>query len=253
MQLALEKQEETALAPVDTAAITPMSVLQMAVSQGADIDKLTKLMELQERWEANQARKAFDRDFAAFKSETVRIIKNISVTAGPLAGKKYANLFSVVDALAPALSRHHLSHSWTLTKDEPNWIEITCTLRHELGHSISTAMGGPPDTGGAKNALQARASSKNYLERYTLLAVTGWAAADGDDDGNGAHGGKMPEANVTEYLEWIKGTRNDEELQKQYLAALAAAKKANDKKAEGEFVEAKNARYRELHSKGGAR
>jgi hypothetical protein len=30
---------------------TPMVLLQMAMSQNADLDKLSKLMDLQERWE----------------------------------------------------------------------------------------------------------------------------------------------------------------------------------------------------------
>ena len=36
-------------------AITPMAMLQIAVQQGADLEKLEKLMALQERWEATEA------------------------------------------------------------------------------------------------------------------------------------------------------------------------------------------------------
>jgi len=39
-------------------SLTPMTLINMAVSQGADTDKLKQLMDLQERWEANEARKA---------------------------------------------------------------------------------------------------------------------------------------------------------------------------------------------------
>ncbi len=45
-------------------------------------------------------------------------------------------------------------------------------------------MGGPPDAGGAKNAIQARASTKTYLERYTLKAITGLSEQNDDTDGN---------------------------------------------------------------------
>ena len=44
---------------------TPSHLLQMAVQQGADLDKLERLMALQERWEATEARKAYDTAFAA--------------------------------------------------------------------------------------------------------------------------------------------------------------------------------------------
>jgi hypothetical protein len=178
--------EETPVAPSRALAVsaTPSDLLRIAVEQGADLDKLERLMALQERWEANEARKAYDAAFAAFKSEAVKIIKNRDVTAGPLNGKRYAELFTVVNAITPALSKHGLSSSWKLTKDEKEWIEVTCTLKHTGGHTESVSMGGPPDAGGAKNAIQARASTVSYLERYTLKAITGLSEQDDDTDGN---------------------------------------------------------------------
>ena len=58
------------------------------------------------------------------------------------------------------------------------------SLKHVGGHSESVSIGGPPDAGGAKNALQARASTKSYLERYTLKAICGVAEGGDDSDGN---------------------------------------------------------------------
>lgn len=176
----IEHHEPRAAVPT-----TPMQMLQIAVQQNADIDKLTKLMDLQERYEASQARKAFNEAFAAFKSEAVTIIKSTEVKDGPLKGKKHANLFDVVVAVTPALSIHGLAMSWKLTKDEKDWLEITCTLRHVGGHMESVSMGSAPDTGPGRNAIQARASAKSYLERYTATAILGLAAKDADDDGNG--------------------------------------------------------------------
>jgi hypothetical protein len=44
-------------------------------------------------------------------------------------------------------------------------------------------MNSGPDDSGGKNKIQAIASAKSYLERYTLLAITGLATKDMDDDG----------------------------------------------------------------------
>jgi hypothetical protein len=173
------------------AEVTPMTMLQLAVQQGADMDKLQKLMDLQERWEKNEARKAFNHAFSEFKSEAVMVIRNKLVTDGPLKGKAYAELFAVVNAVTPALSKHGLSASWRLTKDDKDWLEVTCTLTHTLGHSESVSMGAMPDTGGAKNGIQARASTVTYLERYTLMAATGLAAQGQDDDGRGGGKGEI--------------------------------------------------------------
>ena len=166
------------------AAHSPMGMMLAAMNQGASLEQVEKMMDLQDRWERKEAEKAYNAAFAAFKAEAVRIIKGRKVTDGPLRGKEYAELHDVVDAVTPALSRHGLSTAWKLTKDEPQWLEVTCTLKHVGGHSESVSMGGPPDAGGAKNALQARASTKSYLERYTLKAICGVAEGGDDSDGN---------------------------------------------------------------------
>lgn len=175
--------------PRSLSSATPSDLLRIAVESGADIDRLERLMALQARWEATEARKAYDIAFTAFKDEAVRIVKNRSVTDGPLRGKKYAELFAVVNAVTPSLSKHGLSASWKLTKDDKDWLEVTCTLKHVGGHFEVVSMGGPPDTGGAKNAIQARASTVSYLERYTLKAITGLSEQDDDKNGGGGDDG----------------------------------------------------------------
>lgn len=171
---------------------TPSDLLRLAVAGGADVDKLQQLMALQERYLAAQAKRAFDAAFAAFKAEGVRLVKNKTVGSGPLKGSKFAELWTIIDVVTPALSKHGLSTSWKLTKDDKDWLEVTCYLKHVDGHVETAAMGGPPDKreGDAKSPIQARASSKSYLERQTLKAVLGMSEAGDDSDGNGQHGGR---------------------------------------------------------------
>lgn len=166
------------------AANSPMGMMLSALQHGANLEQIEKMMDLQERWEAAQAKKAYDEAFAAFKSAAIKIIKSENVKDGPLKGKSYAKLHDWVAAVTPALSEHGLSSSWKLTVDDKDWIEVTCFLRHVGGHEESVSMGGPPDSGGAKNSIQARASTKTYLERYTLKAITGLSEQDDDTDGD---------------------------------------------------------------------
>jgi hypothetical protein len=168
------------------ASTTPADLLRLAVQSGADLDRLEKLMELQERWERAEAVKAYRQAFTAFRAEAVRIIKDKTIGAGPLNGRKYASLQAVITSITPALSAHGLAASWSLTIDRADWIEVCCKLSHVSGHSEQVTMGGPPDAGGAKNAIQARASTVSYLERYTLKAICGVSESDDDDDGNSA-------------------------------------------------------------------
>ena len=234
-------------------AATPMMLLQIAVERGDDLARIQGFMDMQDRWEASQARKAFNQAFADFKSEAIQIVKNIDVKDGPLKGKKYADLFAVVSAVTPALSKYGLSHSWRLTKDEKDWMEVTCTIRHALGHSESVFMGGPPDVGGAKNAIQARGSSKSYLERYTLLAITGLAASDQDNDGAGApvvESDLFPEGVFQSHLTAIRESKDDKELEEKYLAAIRACPEKATSSVQA-IKGTKNDRYRELHPKTG--
>jgi hypothetical protein len=178
------------LAPQAPRASGPLALLE----SGFDLEKVERLWAMQVQWEKREAEKAYNEAFAAFKAEAVRVIKNRTVKAGPLDGKKYAELFAVVNAVTPALSTHGLSAAWRITKDEKDWIEVTCTIKHALGHSESVSMGGPPDVGGAKNAIQARASTVSYLERYTLKAITGLSEQEDDNDGAGGATGDQSEA-----------------------------------------------------------
>lgn len=179
----IEHQENSPVAAAGPAANSPMGMMLSAIQQGASLEQVEKMMDLQERWEKKEAKKAYDSAFANFKAEAVQIIKGKHITDGPLKGKSHAELCDVVDAVTPALSKYGLSSSWKITKDDPAWMEVTCYLRHVGGHEESVSMGGPPDTGGAKNAIQARASTKTYLERYTLKGITGLSERGDDSDG----------------------------------------------------------------------
>lgn len=212
---------------------TPMGMLALAVQQGADLTKIEKLMELHQRWEADEARKAFNQAFATFKAEAIEVIKNKQVTDGPLKGKSYAELHSVVNAVTPALSENGLGASWKLTKDEKDWLEVTCTLRHSLGHSESVSMGGPPDTGGAKSAIQARASSISYLERYTLKAICGVAEQGEDDDGGSRRG--MPDNQYVDFDSAIDAETDAEQLATLWSKIAAACSEHKDRTSYEEF------------------
>lgn len=204
----IEPDKPAATALVERPTSTPDYLLQVAVERGADLAYVEKLMDLKERHEANVARQAYNEAFAAFKAEAVQVLKNRAVTDGPLKGKHYAELHSVVNAVTPALSRHGLGASWRLTKDEKDWIEVTCTLKHALGHAETVSMGGPPDSGGAKNVIQARASVVSYLERYTLKAICGVAEQEEDDDGSGSDK-RGRGSDITELLAALRATASD--------------------------------------------
>ena len=164
--------------PQALVTMTPMDMLARAVQSGADLDMIEKLMNLQERWEAGNARKAFEESLAKAKGEIPVIIRNASGHNS----KKYADFAAIAKVIDPILARHGLSYRFRTTQTDK--ISVTCVLFGH-GHSEETTLSGPADASGSKNAIQAIGSTLTYLQRYSLVQALGLAAAE-DDDGNTA-------------------------------------------------------------------
>ena len=118
-----------------------------------------------------------------FKANAPELVKNKHVSYGNT-NYNHADLAQVATVIAESLSKYGVSHSWSIEQVEGK-IKVTCTLRHCKGFSESVTMEAAPDNSGQKNQVQAVASSVTYLQRYTLLSITGLAARDMDDDGKG--------------------------------------------------------------------
>jgi hypothetical protein len=229
---AIQPQAATALA---TAQDNPyMRMAEMALSKGA-VDQLDKLLDLQLRWDAEQQRKAFVAAMSAFKLEagglTIAKSKRVSFTTAK--GKTeydHAELHDITRALVPVMAKHGLSHRWTVSQ-QGNAITVECVVSHRDGHSERVAMTAPPDDSGGKNSIQAIASSKSYLERYTLLAATGIATGgEIDTDGHAPVATTMEFIteeqekilrdlvdayiqNEPKFMDWIRGATKDKGVQ----------------------------------------
>lgn len=211
---ALVEHEDTL--PPQTHHTTPQSVIALAVERGAGVEQLEALMALQERHEANEARKAFHRAMSAFRSCPPRIGKDRTVQAGP-ASWTHASLANVVAKISEGMAPHGLSFRWE-TDQQGGDVTVTCVLQHVDGHEERTTLTAPPDDSGKKNRIQQVASTVTYLERYTLLAATGLATDDQlDDDAQSAEDEPITEeqranlqsrldacgADVRAFCEWL--------------------------------------------------
>lgn len=168
---------------------TPMQMLAIAVERGDSIEQLRQLMDLRDRWEAAENKKAYVTAFAAFKKNMPDVVKDM---LNKQYGSDYSSLANLVNTTNRALGEYGLHATWK-PDTTTNVIAITCLVTHVDGHSESVTISGPPDTSGTKNPLQAIKSTLTYLEGATFQAITGVVArsASKDDDGNGA--GKKPE------------------------------------------------------------
>jgi hypothetical protein len=165
-----------------------LSIIERAImTPNFDVSKLQQLLDVRERWEKNEAAKAYTVAINKFKQDPPTIIKNRAVgyeskKTGDTVGYSHATLDQVCDAVIKGLSDVGISHKWR-TEQPDGKVRVTCVLRHEMGGTDEATLEGPPDTSGTKNMIQAIGSTVTYLERYTLLAVTGLAVAGTDTDG----------------------------------------------------------------------
>lgn len=191
-----EKIESTAVVPSAGGALTPMDMLDRAVAQGANVETLEKLMALQERWQAAQAKQAFDEAMAAAKAQIPVIFKNRTVDFTSPKGRtnyRHEDLAGIARTVDPILTAHGLSYRFRTSSLPNEPVTVTCIVSHRLGHSEENTLSAGRDDTGNKNSIQQIGSTITYLQRYTLKAALGLSAST-DDDGNAS---RVVEATIT--------------------------------------------------------
>jgi hypothetical protein len=191
-------QQQNERPPAIIGEATPMALIQRAMEAG-NLDLVERFMQMQERWEANQARKAFDAALAAAKAEIKPIVKNREVdfpskNGGARTNYMHEDLGQIANEVDPVLAKHGLSYRHRPKQDGKN-LTITCVLAHRDGHFEETSLTASNDESGNKNSIQSVGSTATYLQRYTLKLALGLAVTK-DDDGKAA--GKAPEPTITE-------------------------------------------------------
>lgn len=163
-------------------ASTPMELLSRALERGADLSMVEKLMDLSDRHDKAQARKAFDAAIAQAKAKIKPVAKNREGNNQ----KRYADLAAYAKEIDPVLAEFGLSYRYRSAQDNGT-IKVTCVLSHRDGHFEETTLAAAPDTSGNKNSIQAIGSTITYLQRYSLTLAIGLSASE-DDDGRAAGG-----------------------------------------------------------------
>ena len=181
--------------------VGPMEIMMEAVQRGQGkevLEQLQNMFEFQRKIEALENEKKHAKAFADFKKSRFDLIKDkINKHAE---NSPYVSAGQLLGVVNPELAKFDLVANFEVTDSEDfQHMTVACVLRHELGHSIKSSMGGKIETTGPKGnqvmtEMHARLSCLTYLMKATFSAVVGIAAMDSkfDDDGNAA-GGKVKE------------------------------------------------------------
>ena len=160
---------------------------RIACNPDADISKLEKLWEMQEKALDRQALQAYNASMSAMQSKMPVISKNGEIKVNNVVRSKYARFEDIVKAIRPLLDEHGFSISFK-TEFSNGIIVIHGSVSHTGGHCEKTSMSLPHDNSGSKNSVQAIGSSVQYGKRYVLCMLLNIATSGEDDDGTSAAG-----------------------------------------------------------------
>ena len=173
-----------------------MTRLAMMIENGVDldVDKMAKLQEMGERYDANEARKSYAADCTVVQSKIEGAIRNAH---NPQTKSKYAKLEGVIEASKPIYTEFGFSVVFYEGKaEEAGHIRVFADVLHKAGHKetyhYDVPLGGVGIAGKVNmTAIHAKATSVTYGRRYLLCMV--WNIPTEDDDGNAAGNKPAPE------------------------------------------------------------
>lgn len=173
-------------------------LVAQALKTDIDPEKLDKLLALQERYEANEAAKAFNVSMTRARGQ-FKVAKQSGYN--PQLENFYSKLVDLDEAVREALSGNGLSYRFIPSTPENNIIRIECVVSHELGHAERGSLEYQSDanTNKAVNALQSARSVSTYLKGMLLSSMLGIMSGDElEDDGVGSGAPPTQQALITE-------------------------------------------------------
>jgi len=181
------------IVPAPASSLAPSGdfapLLRLAVEKDLDVDKLARLVEMQERAMERDARAQFFDAMSEFQRKCPPIRKTSAARTSPEGGKilyTFAALDEIARTINPILAGVGLSYSWdsTVTGDDKGAsLVCVCTVRHKAGHTVTATFGCPVAGTNMMSGAQKAASALTYARRQSLVQALGLTTTDDDDDG----------------------------------------------------------------------
>lgn len=197
----LIQREQNQLTEAKSESNSVMSILENAIEKGHSVDVVERLLDMQERIMATQARQAYAQALLAVQSEVTPVRKS---QYNDHTKSKYGVLEDVWKELKPLIEKYGFSPSFSAPNvGQGGLINWTCTLMHSAGHSKEYTLPLPPDGsgpkgGGNKNPVQAIGSTSTYARRYLLCMIFGVVFENEDDDGVGGNVERISESQAAD-------------------------------------------------------
>ena len=234
-------KEAQELMPTDAQGQTNalISVIERAASNpNVDIEKMERLLQMQERIMAKASEMAFNDAMNQAQSEIGRIATDAE---NQQTRSKYATYAALDRIIRPVYTEHGFSLSFDTADSLENTVKVLCYVSHKAGYSRTYSATMPADGKGAKGGdvmtkTHAVGSGMQYGQRYLLKLIFN-VAIGVDDDGNAAGVERISEeqaadlnalldevgANKTAFCKYFKISSVDNLSVKAYKDAVSMA------------------------------
>lgn len=173
-------------------------------------DKLKILSEIRREVIQDEAKEAYQYNFALFAAEMPPVERDGLVDLGSKGKYPFTTYEQMDFVLRPLLVKHGFSlQFWS---SDPERIDAVVIHGALIGHGWQreAVYPVPPDTGPGRNALQARGSAQTYAKRYIADLLCNIVRKGTDNDGRGAVDAFIDAVQVAELLKLIKDTGSKE-------------------------------------------
>lgn len=163
----------------------PMYLLELAINKDADVDKLEKLMALKERWDAEEARKAYIQAMSEFQSKcpAIKKTKKGGETKAGVVAYYYAPLESMVAQTQHLVKECGFSYTFDTPIQKEGGVEVAITVSHIQGHSKTSTVFMPlVSKTGVMSDPQVIGATMTYAKRYAYGNAFGIMTMDDDTD-----------------------------------------------------------------------
>lgn len=183
---AVTKIEAGAVVPADQSAALLSVIARAASDPSVDIDKMERLLAMQERVLERNAESAFNESMRGAQGEMRQVATDAN---NPQTRSRYATYAAIDAALRPIYTRHGFSISYGTADAPEGYVRVLAYVSHVGGHTRRYEAAMPADGKGAKGGdvmtkTHAFGAATSYGMRYLLKMIFNVAVGEYDLDGN---------------------------------------------------------------------
>ena len=160
-------------------------IARAAQDPTVDVDKLERLLAIQERMMVDARRTAFMSALAELQAELPQIAKTGRIVVKGTERSRYAKLEDIDQVIRPFLKAHGFAFSFDADSKDGRLYTFTAKLTHREGHFETKTLMLPIDKSDYRSDVQSIGSSESYAKRRLIKMHLNIIERDEDDDGNG--------------------------------------------------------------------